>query len=94
VIYKVGLWFAGKFGNGRRRLVQWRRRRCMAVWRASSGSPHGGADWRNIWRRGWLSEVVEAMAKVGCHAHGVTATLMGWFGGDGRVCYDDSVLLS
>jgi len=26
VIYKVGLWFAGKFGNGRRRLVQWRRR--------------------------------------------------------------------
>jgi len=28
VIYKVGLWFAGKFGNGRRRLVQWRRRRC------------------------------------------------------------------
>jgi len=49
-----------------------------------------GEDW---WRRGWLSEVVEAMAKVGCHAHGVTATLMGWFGGDGRVCYDGSVLL-
>jgi len=23
----------------------------MAVWRASSGSHHGGADWRSIWWR-------------------------------------------
>jgi len=48
-------------------LVQSRRCwRCMAVWRASSGSHHGGADWRSIWwRPRTVMEQGSAARKVG-----------------------------